>query len=115
MDGPQTERFVSEIEHEQHRNQFMTPRLGNRMVQALIKLEHSYYRRIVVPEILVVLRVDPEIAVQRKTNENPLEVRARSQEIWKIDWHQSPAYVIDSTQSKADMLSQLKTFIWSKL
>jgi len=115
MDGPQTERFVSQLEDGEHKKQFMTPRQSNRLVQALIKLEQSYYNRIVAPEILVVLRVAPEIAVQRKTNENPLEVRARSQEIWSIDWQQSPAYVINSAQSKSDMVSQLKSFVWSKL
>lgn len=120
MDGPQTERFISELENRGQKKQFLAPHNNHRLVQRLIKLEQNYYRRMVAPEILVVLVVNPEIAVQRAMQrttkgENPVEVRMRSEAIWKIDWQQSPAYVISSEQAKNDMLTQLKTYVWSKL
>lgn len=119
MDGPQTERFVRQLEAGENRKRFLAPRQSSRFVQHLIKLEQSYYRRMVAPETLVVFVVNPDIAVervmQRNKHENPVEARMRSEEIWKTDWHGSRAYVIDSSQPKDDMLAQLKTYVWSKL
>ncbi len=85
------------------------------LVRLLIMLEMRYYRPIRPPELLIVLRVDPEVAVQRKTTEDPASVRARSQEIWRLDWGQTCAHVIDAGRSRAEVLSELKSLIWSEL
>ena len=68
-----------------------------------------------MPELVFVLMVDPEIAVERKTDESPDSVRMRSAEVWNIDWSETGVVVIDASQSKEDVLSELKTIIWSKL
>jgi thymidylate kinase len=120
MDGPQTQRFINQLEESKNRKRFLAPRKSHRLVQRLIKLEQSYYRQMVAPEILIVLVVNPDIAVQRVTErntkaENPVEVRMRSEEIWNIDWQDSGAYIISSEQPKNEMLTQLKTYVWSKL
>jgi thymidylate kinase len=89
--------------------------LDNRVVRAMIRLEQRYHRSIAAPELLVVLRVDPEIAVRRKTNEKPDSVRARGAEIWNIDWRDARALVIDASQPEEAVVRELKALVWSTL
>ncbi|MEN6408673.1 MAG: hypothetical protein ABFD44_03060 [Anaerolineaceae bacterium] len=102
MDGPQAVRMTQ-----------MIPR--TKWIQYLIHLEESYYQKISLPDLLIVLHVGPEVAVQRKTTEIAEEVRARAAEIWEIDWSQTPAKVIDASHSREKVLSDLKELIWSQL
>lgn len=115
MDGPQAERFISQLMAGPRADQFMSPHRGSRLAKLLVKQEGRYYDQIVLPELLIVLRVNPEIAVQRKTEENASSVRERSTEIWKLDWEHSDAHLIDASQSKADVLTEIKALIWSAL
>lgn len=102
MDGPQATRF-------------MKPFQDNKFAKRLINLEEKYYHQIVLPELIIVLRVDPEIAVQRKTDEDSATVRGRSTEIWNTNWDQTDAYIIEANKSKTEVLAELKAYIWSRL
>jgi len=62
-----------------------------------------------------VLRLDPEIAVQRKIDEQATSVRVRSTEILGVDWQNSNAHIVDSSKSKIDVMTELKALIWSEL
>jgi thymidylate kinase len=115
MDGPRTGRFVRELMDGPQAERLMSPRQGNRLTETLVKLEESYYQQVSSPELLIVLRLDPEIAVRRKTDEDADFVRERSTEIWELNWEDTDAHVIDSSQSKADVLTQLKALIWAEL
>jgi hypothetical protein len=115
MDGPQCERFISKLMEKPQANQFMSPHHTNRLARVLIRLEESYYRQILFPDLLIVLRVAPEIAVQRKTDEDADSVRERSTEIWNIDWEHTGAHIMDASQSKTGVLTKLKTLVWSGL
>ncbi len=87
----------------------------NRVVRAMIEVEQRYHRSIAPPELLAVLRVDPEIAVRRKTEERPDSVRARGAEVWNIDWRGSRAHVVDASQSEDSVARELKALVWSTL
>jgi thymidylate kinase len=87
----------------------------SRLVRAMIEAEQRYHGSIAPPELLVVLRVDPEIAVQRKTEERPESVRARGGEVWNIDWRDSRAHVIDASQPEDAVARELKALVWSAL
>jgi thymidylate kinase len=102
MDGPQIDRLTSNY-----------PRNG--LIQYLSRLEKKYYQKMMLPDVLIVLRADPEIAVRRKTDETEDSVRARSTEIWNIDWSQTPAHVVNAGLSKDAVLSNVKWLIWSNL
>ena len=115
MDGAQTEQFIRQLQHGPRAKQFLTPRLESRFARFLVGLEESYYHQIVFPELLIVLRVNPKIAVQRKTDEDPISVEKRSTEIWELNWEKINAHVIDASKSKAEVVSELKTLIWSQL
>ena len=115
MDGAQVEQFVRQLQAGPQAKQFLSPRLDHWFVRFLIKLEESYYRQIMLPEILVVLRLNPDIAVQRKTDEDSLSVHKRSTEIWNLSWENTNAHIIDASKSKIEVVSELKTLIWSHL
>lgn len=102
MDGPAIKHII---------NSGATSRLHN----YLIELENKYYISIIPPEILFVLRVNPEIAVQRKTDEDPIGVKIRSTEVWEIDWKQTQAHIIDGHKSPTEVLSEIKSLIWSEI
>jgi Thymidylate kinase len=102
MDGPQVERVTCGIK-------------TNSLIKFLAALEHHYYQQIMLPDLLIVLRVDPEICVQRKTDETSDSVRSRSQEIWNLDWCETPAHIIDGSRSKSQVSSDLLNLVWSHL
>jgi len=87
----------------------------NRVSGFLLRAEAWYYQQILPPELLVVLKVDPETAVRRKTNEEAAYVRARSREIWEANWQGTRVRVIDASRPKADVLSELQSLVWSEL
>lgn len=115
MDGPRGERFVEELTDGPQAERFMRPGRGSRLVSRLIEREESYYRQIAPPDVLIVLRVEPEIAVQRKPDENAEFVRERNKEIWERDWADVDAYVIDGSKAKQEVLSEVKALLWSEL
>ena len=115
MDGAQTEQFIRRLQEGPRAKQLLTPNLKSRFARFLINLEESYYNQISLPELLIVLRVDPLIAVQRKTDEDATSVEKRSREMWQINWGTTDAHVIDASKSKTEVASELKTLIWSRL
>ncbi|MDP9301473.1 MAG: hypothetical protein M3P43_11370 [Actinomycetota bacterium] len=86
------------------------------LAKALAAREKRYYERIRYPDILIVLRVHPDIAVERKAGVEPEStVRPRSEEIWKVDWADTPAIVVDAAASRDEVLTEIKSLIWSRL
>ena len=88
---------------------------SGQLAKALRNLEASYYRHITRPDLLCVLRLDPEIAVLRKPEMAADQVRARARFIRNTDWISSRAQVIDAGQPLPDVLRQLKSVIWPAL
>jgi thymidylate kinase len=88
---------------------------GSWLDRRLASREQRYYRALTPPDVLVVLRVDPEIAVTRKPDELPDFVRARWGEIWEVDWQAVPAHVVDASRSISEVLSEVKSLVWSEL
>ncbi len=115
MDGPLTQQFISQLTAGPRADQFMSPRRDGRLAQLLVKQEESYYLHMAPPELLIVIRVDPEIAVQRKTDEDAAAVRARSTEMWELNWEHTSAHIVDGSKSKTEVLAELKALIWSEL
>jgi len=103
MDGPRTSWLRGNV------------RLG-RLARGLIALEASYYSKIRPPDVLVVLRVDPEIAVLRVTGEDePGFVRERNAEILQVDWSETQAVIIDAARPLDEVRRQIRETVWSRL
>jgi hypothetical protein len=81
----------------------------------LLAMETWYYDQIMPPDILIVLRVDPEVAVRRKTDEPEDYVRERGRIVWNTDWAGSDAQVVDAGRPLSDVLADLKAILWRGL
>jgi thymidylate kinase len=103
MDGPQCEDAIANLNK------------TNWFLRFLVNKERFYYQQIKLPDLLIVLKVDPEIAVQRKTEDTALSVRARSSEVQSLDWKKMSAFEIDANRSKEETLSQVKALVWEHL
>lgn len=88
----------------------------NRLVAYLADRERRYYDRITRPDVLIVLRVDPDVAVGRRPGVDDESIlRPRSEEVWRMDWRDVPAVVIDAGRPKADVLAEVRSVVWSRL
>jgi thymidylate kinase len=92
----------------------LTGRAG-RAEEWLRRAEASYYDRILRPDAVCVLRLDPEVAVQRKPEEPADYVRSRGRIIWETDWSSSGAHLVDASRPLAEVVQQLKAILWSIL
>ncbi|MGZ8613621.1 MAG: hypothetical protein ACXWX4_02945 [Actinomycetota bacterium] len=82
----------------------------------LISRERRYYEAFTRPDVLIVLRVDPSTAVERKRGaEQPGFVRPRSEEIWGTDWSRTPALVVDSGRDLDHVGGVLRSLVWARL
>lgn len=102
MDGPQIEWLACNAR----------PR---RLLKWMAELEKRYYQQIALPDLLIVLKTHPGIAVERKTDESPASVWSRSSEVWEMDWKQTPAWVVDASRPKEEVLSEVKRIVWAHL
>jgi thymidylate kinase len=96
------------------RRHFEPGRMGL-IPRLLDRVERRYYTFLPRPELLLVLRLDPETAVARKTDETPESVYTRTREVWECDWTGSGAHVLDASRSREEVLAELKALIWSAL
>jgi hypothetical protein len=85
------------------------------IARLLRDLEVSYYGAMLPPDALFVLRLHPELAVLRKQDEPADYVRARGQVVWDTDWSDSKAQVVDASRPFSEVLSELKSRLWSAL
>jgi thymidylate kinase len=102
MDGPRTGWVPAER---------LSP-LGRRLVAA----ERRRYAEITAPDVLLVLRVDPDIAVARKQGVDPAEfVRPRSAEVFAADWGSTDAVVLDAGRPAEEVLAEARRTVWAAL
>ena len=102
MDGPRVERVRD-------------PNRWRRLTDRLAARERRYYRAITPPDVLIVLLVDPEIAVVRQSTESADSIRSRWREVLSVDWERLPAHVVDAGQPREAVLSRLESLIWSEI
>lgn len=96
--------------------QMVTTAGAGRLVRFLARREQAYYARIGDPDILIVLRVSPDVAAERRRGIDAEQaVRRRSEEIRDIDWSRLPAVVIDADRPMADVLREVRSAVWSRI
>ncbi|HEX9579695.1 MAG TPA: hypothetical protein VF970_01185 [Gemmatimonadales bacterium] len=82
---------------------------------ALRRWESAYYTRMTAPDLVLVLRVPPDIAVARKTSEPAEYVRGRARLLWDVDWSRRGAILVDAGLPLRDVLARLRRHIWQAL
>lgn len=103
MDGPQCESALGNVKRQ------------TRFLRYLADREKFYYEQIHLPDLLIVLKLNPEIAVQRKTEETEASVRARSAEVWGLEWENVSGLVADASRSREEAFSQVMSIVWNRL
>lgn len=91
------------------------PDRWRRLTDWLAARERRYYQAITPPDVLIVLRVDPEIAVTRQPTEPADSIRSRWREVWSVDWDAVPAHVVDAGQAREVVHARLESLIWSEI
>lgn len=83
------------------------------LTRAIASREAALYRQIAPPDVLVVLRIDPEIAVARRSDEEGSYVRARNTEVRDADWTGTGAVIVDAALPREQVLASVQQAIWS--
>jgi thymidylate kinase len=86
--------------------------LDSRIARRLRAVEARYYERITPPDLLLVLCVDPDTAVRRKTNEPADYVRARAEAMGRVEWNGTRAQLVDAGRPFPEVLADLKRLVW---
>jgi thymidylate kinase len=98
------------------RTRWVDPATLGRLGRWLVAAERRCYDEMPWPDVLVVLRVDPDIAVARKRGVDPAEfVRSRSAEVYAADWSGTGIEVVDAGQPADAVLRDLRRIVWSRL
>ncbi|HSJ34611.1 MAG TPA: hypothetical protein VLB85_06110 [Acidimicrobiia bacterium] len=80
------------------------------------RFERLYYQRIASPDLVIVMRVDPAVAVDRRPDQDPEFVRRRAEEIYRWDWSGTEAaHVVDSDRPHEEVLGQVRALVWAAL
>jgi thymidylate kinase len=88
---------------------------ASRPAEWLRRAEAWYYDRIRRPDTICVLRLEPELAVQRKPEEPAEYVRTRGRIVWETDWSATGAHVVDASRPLPEVMQRLKAILWSIL
>jgi thymidylate kinase len=93
------------------------PGVASRPLAAkLSRWEDSYYQRITPPDVLIVMKADPAVAVERRPDQDHEFVRRRAEEIYQRDWVGTPgAQVVDANRPQAEVLEQVRALVWAAL
>jgi thymidylate kinase len=91
--------------------------LSSRLAVLLRRWEHRYYDRLPLPDLVFVLRLEPEAAVRRKPEEPAAYVRARARLMWDADWSRlgRAARVVDAALPFQQVLEHIKAEMWRTL
>lgn len=88
---------------------------SGRLAARLRGIEAGYYDRIAVPDLIVILRVDPATAVHRKRDEPEPYVRARARSVANTDWTRRGGHLVDAERPLRDVLRAIREYVWGAL
>jgi thymidylate kinase len=92
------------------------PGLPRRPVaQWLATRERQCYAQMLPPDVLVVLRVSPEVAVTRRHDDDADAVRRRATEVFEFDWATTDAVVVDADRPVAEVHRRISDAVWAAL
>lgn len=88
---------------------------SGRLAARLRRIEAGYYDRIAMPDLIVILRVDPATAVRRKPDEPEPYVRARARSVQNTDWTRRGGHLVDAERPLRDVMRTIREYIWEAL
>jgi thymidylate kinase len=92
------------------------PGVGERPLACRLRdLEAGFYARILPPDVVMVLRVPPSVAVERRPEQDAGFVARRASDIWEGDFNRPNVHVVDATETPEDVVGRLIEIVWSQL
>ena len=92
---------------------------ASHIMKWLVRMEHEYHRRILLPNRIIVLRVRPEVAIRRvrarRENEHTESVGPRSREVFDCDWQRTGAHVTDAERSLSEVTDEAIQVAWRSI
>lgn len=85
-----------------------------RVASLLRRRESVHYARMRAPDVLVVLRVSPAMAVHRKLDEPPAYVHDRACRVANVVWRPG-ALLVDADRPLADVRCEVRRQVWEAL
>lgn len=85
------------------------------LVRWLVARERAYHDRIGRPDLLVVLRVSPDVAVARRYDQDAEFVRRRAEEVRDQDWSGPGVAVIDADGDRDEVHAAAHQAVWAAL
>ena len=90
--------------------------LANGKYKWLSRIEKKQYKSINGVDLLFVMKLNPEIALQRRPDDNPDELRMRSGQIWNNDWIAPYAFEINTGENNPEEVQKiLLKIVWENL
>jgi len=87
----------------------------SKLATALRRWERKLYEQLARPDLVFVLRLDPETAVCRKPGEPADYVRERARLTAATDWTETGAVIVDAAQPLPQVVAALKAELWKSL
>lgn len=88
---------------------------AGKVARRLAAAEAAAYAQITPPDVLIVMRVSPERAVERRPEQDREFVASRNAEVFAADWSAVPSFVIDAEQPLDDVLVAVRRAVWGSL
>lgn len=85
------------------------------LMDRLADREATYYQRVGLPDVGIVLLVDADTAVARRRDEPEDFVRRRAEDFASIDWTGSNVTIVDATQTLDATFGQIRRIAWESL
>jgi thymidylate kinase len=82
------------------------------LYRLMANLEERYYRQMKCADMVIVLRLDPRIARQRRPNDDGQALNARSGEIWGASWTSGRIRVVDASKPIGDVQRRMREVAW---
>jgi len=86
-----------------------------RVANWLAARERRYYDSILPPDLVIVLRASPGVAIERRHEDSAEFVRIRASEVFDSDWSGLPAVVIDADLPEVEVQRRVRQAVWSIL
>jgi len=78
----------------------------------LARREEYYHLKIRGVDEIIVLKLDPRIAMQRRPEDDKSELQKRSGEIWKRKWTPGHDFVVDAAQPLDEVKNIIRCRVW---
>ena len=89
---------------------------NNPLFDFLSKIEQNIYKDIKGVDALIALKLNPEIALQRRPEDDPDELRIRSGQIWNKDFTNiDNAYAIDTSNTFDYVEKNILNIVWNTI